>query len=69
MVFSNSRTYDILKFIALLILPIGTFISTFCSIWGIPYADQIMQTFAALDVLMGAFVTISASAYNKRINK
>lgn len=68
MVFKDSKTYDRLKFIALLILPIGTFISTFCGIWGIPYADQIMQTFAALDVLAGAIVTISASAY-KRANQ
>ena len=46
----SDKTYDLLKFAALLILPIGTFISTFFGIWGLPYADQIQQTFIALDV-------------------
>ena len=61
---SNS-TYDKLKIIALLVLPIGTFISTICGIWGIPYADQIQQTFIALDVLVGAIVTIANEQYKR----
>lgn len=67
MIFENEKNYDRLKFIALLVLPLGTFISTFFNIWGIPYGEQIMQTFAALDVLVGTFVTISNQAYKKNI--
>lgn len=60
----SDTAYDILKFIALLVLPIGTLVSTFCSIWNIPYGEQIMQTFAALDVFCGAVVTIAKSIYD-----
>lgn len=62
----SNKTYDILKVIALLVLPIGTFVSTFFEIWGIPGAEQIQQTFIALDVLCGALVTISKQIYDKR---
>lgn len=62
----NDKLYDTLKFVALLILPIGTFISTFFNIWGISYAEQIQQTFVALDVLVGAFVTISNEVYKSK---
>jgi len=62
----SNRTYDTLKMIALLVLPIGTFIATFFSIWGIPYAEQIQQTFVALDVLCGAIVTIAKAQYDRR---
>ena len=61
----SNKTYDTLKHIALLILPIGTFVSTFFGIWGIPYADQIQQTFIALDVLAGAVVTIAKAQYDR----
>ena len=60
----SDTAYDILKTIALLVLPIGTLISTFCSIWSIPYGEQIMQTFAALDVFCGAVVTIAKARYD-----
>ena len=62
----NDKVYDTLKFVALLILPIGTFISTFFNIWGIGYTEQTQQTFIALDVLVGAFVTISNQVYKNQ---
>lgn len=66
MIFKDGKVYDILKLVALIALPVGTFISTFCGVWGIPYGEQIMQTFAALDVLVGALVTASKFAYDNR---
>lgn len=62
----TNKTYDTLKLIALLVLPIGTFVSTFFDIWGIPGAEQIQQTFIALDVLCGAVVTIAKQIYDSR---
>lgn len=62
----SNKTYDILKLAALLVLPIGTFISTFFDIWGIPYGKEIQQTFIALDVLCGAIVTIAKAQYDAR---
>ena len=66
MVFKDGKVYDILKLIALIALPLGTFISSICNTWGIPYGEQIHQTFIALDVFLGAFVTVSNIAYNKK---
>ena len=62
----TNKTYDTLKMIALLVLPIGTFVSTFFDIWGIQYGQQIQQTFIALDVLCGAVVTIAKQIYDSR---
>ena len=68
MIFKDGKVYDILKLVALIALPVGTFISSFCTIWGIPYGEQIHQTFISLDVLLGAFVTVSKAAYDKETN-
>lgn len=62
----SNKTYDVIKTIALLILPLGTFVSTLLNIWGIPYGDQIMATFAALDVLVGVIVTVAKQLYEKQ---
>ena len=62
----SNKTYDTLKMIALLVLPIGTFIATFLEIWGIGYAEQIQQTFIALDILCGAVVTIAKARYDAK---
>ena len=63
----SNKTYDTLKIIALLVLPIGTFVSTFLNIWGLGYAEQIQQTFIALEVLCGAIVTIAKAQYDKKM--
>lgn len=54
----DNRTYDRIKFIALLVAPIVVFLSALCNIWHIPYTAEITATFAALDTLVGAVVTI-----------
>lgn len=62
----NDKLYDALKMAALLVLPVGTFVSTFFNIWGIPAGEQIQQTFIALDVLCGAVVTVLKAQYDAR---
>lgn len=61
----SNKTYDILKFIALLILPVSELISALASVWGIPYGAEIVATLVAVDVFMGALVKIAADGYNK----
>ena len=61
----TNKQYDLLKMAALLVLPIGTLISTIFGIWGIPGAEQIQQTFIALDVFAGAVVSIAKSRWDK----
>lgn len=61
----SNKTYDTLRIFAQLILPIGTFVSGVMTIWGAPAAEQVMATFAALDVLAGAVVTIAKQRWDR----
>jgi hypothetical protein len=64
MQFSN-KTYDILKWIAQLVLPaLATLYCALSGIWGLPYGEQIVGTLVALDTFMGAVLHISTNAYN-----
>lgn len=60
----KNRTYDILKNIALYVLPaLATLILTLGGIWGIPYAEAIAATITALDTFLGAILGISSNKY------
>lgn len=62
----SNKTYDILKWVAQLVLPaLATFMMSLGNIWGIPYADQISLTIMALDTFLGAILGISSSNYKK----
>ena len=61
----TNKQYDILKTISLLIAPIVVFLTALVDIWGIPYGSQIVATLAAVDVLLGAVVTIARQQYFK----
>jgi len=59
--------YDILKRIALMIVPLITFLAAIGDIWGIPHTTEITATLAALDTLIGALLQISSNNYYKDI--
>ena len=62
----KNSTYDFLKWIAQILLPaLGTLIFALASIWGIPYAEQIVGTITAIDCFLGALLGISSVQYNK----
>lgn len=62
----NNRTYDILKFIAQILLPaVGTLYFALASIWGLPYGEQIVGTITAVDAFLGAILGISTKKYNE----
>lgn len=62
----NNKTYDILKFVALIVLPaLGTLYGALANIWGFPYGEQILGTIAAVEVFLGAVLGISSSKYYK----
>lgn len=61
----SNKTYDTIKFIALLIAPIATFVAALVDIWGIPYGSQIVATISAIDVFVGALVVILKTIYEK----
>ena len=63
----SNKTYDILKAIAQIWLPaIATLYFAIASIWGLPYAEQIVGTITAVDAFLGAILGISTISYNKK---
>lgn len=64
----TNRTYDIMKEIAQIWLPaIAALYFTLASIWGLPYAEQIVGTISAIDVFLGAVLKISTINYLKGV--
>lgn len=62
----SNDTYDILKYIAQIVLPAcGTLYGALAGIWGLPYGEQIVATIAAVDLFLGAVLKISTDNYNK----
>lgn len=62
----SNQAYDVLKFIAQIVLPaIGTLYFALASIWGFPYAEEIVGTITAVDAFLGAILGISTAQYNK----
>lgn len=60
----SNETYDLLKKIALYILPaLATLWLTIGKIWGIPYTTEIGATITAIDVFIGACLGISSKNY------
>ena len=62
----SNKAYDVLKYIAMIALPaIGAFYAALAKIWGFPYANEIVGTITAFDLLLGALLQISTNNYNK----
>ena len=62
----SNKVYDALKFIAQIVLPaIGTLYFALATIWGLPYAEQIVGTITAVDTFLGTVLCISTVKYNK----
>ena len=62
----DNRIYDILKWIALVVLPaLGTLYFALASIWGLPYGQEVVGTITAIDTFLGALLGISSVQYHK----
>lgn len=60
----NDKVYDILKWIALVVLPAAaTLYGALAPTWGWPYAEQIVYTITAIDTFLGALLGISNLNY------
>ena len=67
MILSN-KVYDILKWIAQLLLPaLGTLYFALANIWGFPYGEEIVGTITAADAFLGVILGISTANYNKAL--
>lgn len=61
----SNKTYDILKFWALMVLPgLATLYSTLAGIWGLPRGMEVVGTITAIDVFLGLLLGLSTSKYN-----
>ena len=62
----SNKTYDILKYIAQIVLPaLGTLYFALSKIWQFPYGAEIVGTITAVDAFLGALLKISTDQYNK----
>ena len=62
----SNKVYDILKYIALIVLPaLATFYAVIAKIWGLPYPVEIPATIMATDTFLGALLKLSTDQYNK----
>jgi hypothetical protein len=62
----KNKTYDILKWVALVVLPaLGTLYFALSGIWKLPYGEEIVGTITAIDTFLGAILGISTIQYNK----
>lgn len=62
----NSKVYDVLKWIAQILLPaLGTLYFALAGIWGFPYAEQVVGTITAIDTFLGVVLGISSYTYKK----
>lgn len=66
MIFKNSKIYDILKYLALIVFDaVGFAYSELADVWGLPYGTQIYKTCTIVSILVGTLIGISSHKYNK----
>lgn len=64
----SNKVYDILKWIALILLPaVGALYFGLSQIWGFPYGEEIVGTISIIDTFLGALLGISTMNYNKGV--
>lgn len=62
----SNKIYDILKWIAQMILPaLGTLYFALSQIWGFPCGEQVVGTVTAVDAFLGAVLGLSSAKYNR----
>lgn len=66
----SNKTYDILKWIAALVLPaLATLVIALAGIWGLPYGEAIGATITAVDAFLGTILGISSKNYQTNIGE
>lgn len=60
----NNQTYDILKRVALIVIPaLATFVNAVGIVWGIHHTNEVTATITALGVFLGAALGVSSKNY------
>ena len=64
----DNKTYDLLKWIALVALPaLGSLYFGLAKIWGLPFGEEIVGTITVIDTFLGGLLKISTDNYNKQV--
>lgn len=62
----SNRTYDLLKYLTIIVLPaIGALYTGLSKIWDLPYAAEIPATITVICTFLGAILCISTAQYNQ----
>lgn len=62
----SNKTYDIIKYLTIIVLPaIGALYTGLSQIWNLPYAAEIPATITVICTFLGAILCISTAQYNK----
>lgn len=62
----NNRYYDVLKYIAQIVLPaIATLYFALSKIWGLPWGEEVIGSITAVDIFLGVILGISSKTYNQ----
>ena len=65
----SNKTYDILKYIAQIVIPaLATLYFALSKIWGLPYGEEIVGTLAVIDTFLGALLGSSSDRYWKELS-
>lgn len=68
--FLNNKQYDVLKFIAQIVLPaLGTLYLALSGIWGFPNGEQVVGSVMAVDFFLGALLGLSSSNYEPPVSE
>lgn len=60
------KTYDRLKFVALVLLPaLGTLYFTVAALWGLAHTTEVVGTITAIDTFLGVVLQLSSNSYYK----
>lgn len=70
MIFKNNKTYNILKWIALVVLPaLTTFYGVVGATLHIPHTQEVLTIATAFDTMLGTILGISNIKYNQIVEE
>jgi hypothetical protein len=65
----KNKTYDKLKFVALVLLPAAAAAYfSLAGVWDLPEADKVVGTATVVDTFLGILLGLSTSKYNNTVN-
>ena len=65
----NNKTYDILKYVALIFIPaLVTFVTTAGTELGYPHTEMLTVLISAFGTFLGALLVVSSNSYNKGVD-